>query len=259
MACESSPVIILVRPQMGENIGAAARAMANFGLSRLRIVAPRDGWPNKQAIATASGAAHLLNSAEIFPDIESALADITRAYAATARLREMAKPVADARETIAEIKRISGNSQEKCAILFGAERSGLSNEEVSWCQAVINIPTAPEYSSLNLAQSVVIVAYEWHMLGGGSDGNSAVKHAVKQDSERTIPEADISQQSAPLAQYDYLFRQLENYLEKAQFFKVPEKKPGMMLNIKTMLLRGNFTEQEIRTFHGILKAMAGNN
>lgn len=236
-----SPVVVLIRPQMGENIGAVARAMANFGLRELRLVAPRDGWPNAAAEAMAAGAGDILVNAKLYDDVPAALADVTRAYATTARPRELEKRVVMPEIAVGEMLSTTNHqpSTERFALVFGPERTGITNEDLSWCDTIITIPTSADYSSLNLAQSVVVVGYEWFKQQGVASGQRS-----EEDS------------SAPLEQYDQLFRRLEGYLEAADFFKVAEKKTGMWLNIKTMLLRGRFTEQEIRTMHGILRALA---
>jgi len=225
------PIIILIRPQMGENIGAVARAMGNFGLSELRIVAPRDGWPNPAAEAMAVGSASIITNAQIFEDVAGAMKDITRAYATTARPREVEKRVLMPEAAVAEM------GEGKVALVFGPERTGLTNEDLSWCDTIITIPTA-ENSSLNIAQSMVLLGYEWFKQKGGV----------------TLAE---NPEAAPLEEYDQLFSRLEGYLDSSDFFKVPDKKVGMWLNIKAMLLRGRWTSQEIRTLHGMLRALAG--
>ncbi len=225
------PIIILIRPQMGENIGAVARAMANFGLSELRIVAPRDGWPNPQAEAMATNALPILQAAKMYDRNAEAFADITRAYATSARSREIEKRVVVPEIAMQEIASTDGTM----ALVFGPERTGLENDDVSWCDTIVTIPTT-EHSSLNIAQSAVVLGYEWF---------KASQEVV----------ARIEPEAAPIEHYDNLFRQLEQYLEAGDFFKVAEKKPIMMQNIKTALLRARFTEQEIRTMHGVLRAL----
>jgi len=238
-----SPIIILVRPQMGENIGAVARMMGNFGLSELRIIAPRDGWPNPAADAMAGHALPIIQAARIFPDMPSAMHGITRAYATTARPRDVEKRVVTAEVAVSEILKNSSppeGGREIAALVFGPERTGLTNEDLSWCETIVTIPTA-ENSSLNIAQSAVVLGYEWW-----KRASSGLPQTHAEDT--AIP--------APLEQYDHLFHQLEGYLDAADFFKVPGKKPGMWRNIRTMLLRGRFTEQEIRTLHGMIRALA---
>ena len=238
------PVIVLIRPQMGENFGAVARAMANFGLNELRLVAPRDGWPNLAAEATAAGAVDILAAAKVYPDTASALADVTRAYATTARPRELEKRVVTPEVAISEMDPRMGPEDDKIALVFGPERTGITNEDLSWCDTIVTIPTT-EHASLNLAQSVVVMAYEYRKQWTVDSGRTT----------SPLSTAYCPPSTAPLAQYEHLFRQLECALDEAEFFKVPEKKPHMWLNIKTMLLRGRFTEQEIRTMHGIFRAL----
>jgi tRNA/rRNA methyltransferase len=223
------PIIILIRPQMGENIGAVARAMGNFGLSELRIVEPRDGWPNAAADAMATGALSILQAAKIFPDVASAMQGITRAYATTARPRDMEKRVLSPEAAMGEIT-------GRMALVFGPERTGLTNEDLSWCESIITIPTS-ENSSLNIAQSMVVLGYAWFCQHGGA-----------------MPASEPEE--APLEQYDHLFKQMEIHLEAADFFKAREKKPGMLINIRNMMLRGRWTKQEMGIMHGIIRALA---
>lgn len=242
------PIILLVRPQMGENIGAVARAMSNFGLSQLRLVAPRDGWPNPKALEMAAGAESIIQSAQVFPDFKAATADIQIAYATTARRRDMEKRVVSAHEAMQEIKAIcrsSGDpvigSSPKVALVFGPERSGLENEEVIWCDTLITIPTAPENASLNIAQSVVILGYEWWTQAG----SDASPHA---QSQTTSP-------IAPRAEWQGLFEHLEKYLDAAEYFRVAHKKPIMWQNLQNMLLRAKLTSQEVRTLRGMFRSL----
>jgi tRNA/rRNA methyltransferase len=232
-----APVIILVRPQMGENIGAVARAMSNFGLEELRIVAPRDGWPNPKAVEMAAGAEYIITSAKIYPDFANTMADIHAAYATTARARDMNKKVVTAEAAMQEI--ISSPTSSKMALVFGPERTGLGNEEITLCDSIITIPTSEKNRSLNIAQSSVIIGYEW--LKARSE---SVPRAEKQDSN-PAPKSDI------LA----LFDQLEEYLDKAQYFRTENKKPIMWQNLKNMLLRGGWSDQEVRTFRGVMRSL----
>ena len=233
-----TPVVILVRPQMGENIGAVARAMSNFGLKELRLVAPRDGWPNSKANEMAAGAEHIIASAQVFPDFKSATADIHIAYATTARMRDMEKRVITPEVAMQEMKEQSGGSN--VALVFGPERSGLENEEVTWCDTLITIPTAPENSSLNIAQSMVILGYEWFRQWSESSGQKASK--------------EISE-IAPRADWQGMFEQLETYLDEVDYFRVAEKKPVMWQNLQNMFLRSRLNAQEIRTLRGMLRAL----
>lgn len=231
---------------MGENIGAVARAMANFGFSELRIVEPRDGWPNAQAEAMATNALPILQAATIFPDVPSAMHDITRAYATTARPRELEKRVVTPEAAMQEMT-------GKVALMFGPERTGLTNEDLSWADTIITIPTT-ENSSLNIAQSMVVLGYEWYVsLSRAQSRDLTLRDGDPSTSPRY---AQDELQAATIAEYDQLFRKLETYLDASDFFKVQEKKPGMWMNIRTMLLRGRHTSQEIRTLHGIIRALA---
>jgi len=227
------PVIILVRPQLGENIGAVARAMSNFGLTELRLVAPRDGWPNKRALETASGADAIIEAAKVYPDFAAAIADIQVAYATTARPRDMAKRVVTPEVAAQEM-----SAALRIALVFGPERTGLENEEINWCDTLITIPTA-EKASLNLAQSVVVVGYEWWK-------------AACHPTQALHPSPDDNN-VAPKADYQALFDHLETCLDAGDYFRTPTKKTLMWQNIRTMLLRGQWSSQEIQTFRGMVR------
>jgi tRNA/rRNA methyltransferase len=228
----AKPVVILVNPQMGENIGAAARIMANFDLEELRIVAPRDGWPNEKAEAMATGAVGIVEEAKIFEDLASALADLTLVYATTARTREMIKRVASPRGAAEEIAGAAG----PVGILFGPERSGLCNDDVALCDTIISIPVG-WYKSLNIAQAVAIVAYE----------NFVASH-----------EAAPTQPDAPMAtkeDVDALFNALERELDARNFFYPEEKRPTMVRNLRSLVERQVLYEQDVRTLHGVIKSL----
>ncbi len=236
-----TPIIILVRPQMGENIGAVARAMSNFGLEELRIVAPRDSWPNPKAIEMAAGAESIINDAKIYPDFASSMVDIHVAYATTARPRDMNKRVVTVEEAMQEIY---SATSKKTALVFGPERTGLENEEITLCDSIITIPTSEKNRSLNIAQSSVIVGYEW----------------FKASTELGVLSAEQNLQlsthnSAPKKDYFELFNHLEDYLDNADYFRTEGKKPIMWQNLKNMLLRGAWSEQEVRTFRGVLRSL----
>lgn len=229
------PVIILTRPQMGENIGAAARAMANFGLTTMRIVNPRDGWPNKAATSMASGAfdeGHV--KAELFDTLAEALHDVNYAYATTARLRDLAKPVMIPR-TAAE-DATARLTDQQVAFVFGPERTGLENEEVVQCQQLVTVPTAPNFSSLNLGQCVLLIAHELFNARG---------HIAAE-----APHAPARQKD-----FNALYDRLDGLLEDGRFFREAALRPTMTRNIKTMLMRAEMSEQEVRTYHGILSAL----
>ncbi len=235
----SQPAIILVEPQLGENIGTAARAMANFGLSRLRLVRPRDGWPNAQAIAAASGAEELLSAAELYDDVRGAVADLGFVLATTARSREVAKLVRGPEEAALDLVR-RGAGGTRTGVLFGRERWGLSNEEIAVADEILTLPVDPDHASLNIAQAVLIVAYEWRLaaIGGG------------------LPFAGAND-TAPAAKGDLLglFEHLEAALEDAGFFRPPEKKAHMVQALRAMLQRAGLSEQEVRTLRGVVAAL----
>ncbi|MCW5724071.1 MAG: RNA methyltransferase [Maricaulaceae bacterium] len=221
---------------MGENIGAAARAMGNFGLSDLRLAAPRDGWPNPQAEAMAAGSP-VLDSAKVFETTAEAMADLTLVFAATARPRGMEKRVLTPRAAMAEL-RAAAASGEKTGILFGAERQGLENEDVASADAILTFPVDPAFRSLNLGVSVALAAYEWR---AGEDAPGAFRELSP---------------AAPKQEMLRLFEHFETELDAAGFFFPPEKTPLMVHNLRTALGRARFTEQEARTFRGAIKALA---
>jgi tRNA/rRNA methyltransferase len=239
----STPSIILVRPQMGENIGAAARAMANFGLSDLRLVAPRDGWPNPKASDTAGKAINLIDDATVHVSVPDALKDCQFVVATTARDRAMSLPVMDVRVAMRELHARTGRG-EKCAILYGPERTGLSNEDIALADAVVTIPVAPEYTSLNIGQAVVVCAYEWWMAG-----------LVAMPSPNPLPEGE-GFTVASREHLSGLLGQIEERLDEVNFWRVPEKKDVMWRNIRTTLVRAGMSEQEIATWRGMVKALA---
>lgn len=233
------PAIILVRPQLGENIGTAARAMLNCGLSTLRLVAPRDGWPNPKALNAASGADELIGGAELYPDVASAVADLNRVYATTARPRELIKRVIAPREAAAE--QIGGVGQgERIGVLFGAERTGLSNDELGHADAIIEVPLNPGFASLNLAQAVLIVAYEWRMAAlGPVEGRLPLG--------TTVP--------ATKSEIEAFLRTLNAALDAREFFPTPEMRPTMVQNLRALVERLVPTQQEIQTLFGVVKAL----
>lgn len=227
----SRPAVILVQPQMGENIGAAARVMANFDLSDLRLVAPRDGWPNEKAEAMAADSG-VIENASVFPDLASAIADLNRVYATTARTREMIKPSLTPRETAAEIAGFGG----RAGIVFGPERSGLANEDVALADAIVSIPVGT-FKSLNLAQAVAVVAYECFAASGAFE----------------VPEVDA--ELASKADAEALFAALEAALDERGFFFPEEKRPSMTLNLRNLIGRQALYEPDVRTLHGVIKTL----
>lgn len=229
----SQPLMILVRPQMGENIGAAARAMLNFGLENMRIVDPRDGWPNPRAVAMASGAGRLLDAAGQFPDVASAVADCHYVFATTARPREMTKPVLTPEEAMAQARAMIAEGK-KVAVLFGPERTGLENDDVALANAIITVPVNPEFASLNLAQCTLLTAYEWRRQTNGA-----------------IPVPDID--LATGIEVQHLGDHYEEVLDKAGFFFPETKAATMKLNLRSMWSRLPLTRADVQTLHGLLR------
>ncbi len=234
------PAFILVRPQMGENIGAAARAMLNFGLERMRIVSPRDGWPSSSAVALASGAGRVLDQAGLFGSVQDAISDCDFVFATTARGRELTKPVYTpeaamdhARALIAAGKRVG--------VLFGPERAGLENEDVVLANAIVTVPVNPDFASLNLAQCVLLMGYEWRRQTAPAEG-------VVQEMART--------EFASALEVEKLGDHFEERLEAAGFFFPVAKVPGMKASLRNMWSRLGLTKAEVQTFHGMLRQIA---
>lgn len=234
----NAPAIILIEPQMGENIGAAARAMLNCGLTDLRIVNPRDGWPNERAHAMSSGALERMPPVQVFTSTEDAVADLQCVYATTARPRDMVKPVFTARGAADDIKARAG---QKTGYLFGPERAGLSNDDVALAHAIVTIPMNPDFSSLNLGQGVLLCAYEWFQ---AMDDTPAL---INPDEDAVAPHGELNE----------LFVRLENELADGGFFRTQELRPNVMRNLKNMFVRMGMTSQEARTFHGIITTLTG--
>lgn len=224
--------IILVRPQMGENIGAAARACANFGCKDLRLVAPRDGWPNPKASDMAGRAIDVIDDAKVFATAEEAIADAQYVLAVTARDRVLNLPNYTTQQAIDAMRAKGG----KVVLLFGPERTGLENDEVALADGILCIPTAPEYSSLNLAQAVVVVLAQWFASGA------------------EVPEKP-GEEVASREQLNGLVGHLEAELDTVNFWRVPEKKEGMMRNIRAVLTRAQLSAQEVATWRGIVKSL----
>ncbi len=234
-----APVVVLVEPQMGENIGAAARAMANFGLSRLRLVKPVQSWPNEKARIMAAGADRILDRAELYGTLAEAIADCNFVLAATARYHDQAKPMISATKAAGEMApRVALG--ETVAIVFGRERNGLEIREVAQADCIVTLPVNPAFASLNLAQAVVIVAYEWFKVAGGE-----LPFAMPNKS----PAAAKQQLAA-------FFADLERELEKVEFFRPEEKRGTMVVNLRNIFQRMAPTQQDIRTLHGVITAIA---
>jgi len=233
------PIIILVEPQLAENIGMVARAMANFGLSELRLVSPRNGWPKKGAHSAASGAVHVLEAARLYDTAREAIADLNYVFATTARERGQMKRVFAPEAAMREAQGRIGEGQG-VGILFGRERTGLENDEVSLADSIITFPVDPKFSSLNLAQAVLLVSYEWHKLATGG--------ALPFSGEIRSPPAAREM----LASF---FDYVEAELEAVNFYP-EDKKPIMARNMRDIFHRLAMTEQEVRTLRGAIRALA---
>lgn len=230
----TAPAILLVRPQMGENIGAAARVMGNFGLSDLRIVAPRDGWPNPAAETMSAGAFESAVTARTFETLAEAVADLDFVLATTARQRGMEKPVFSAKTGAAEIAK---RPPASCGVMFGAEKTGLLNEEIVVADAIVTYPVSPQFFSLNLAQAVGVFAHEW-----------AAREAE--------PPASGVGEPAPRGETLSMIDHLEAELDRAGYFFPPEKKPVVLANLANMFTRAGWTRHEVQAFRGAIKALA---
>ncbi|MFN3944895.1 MAG: RNA methyltransferase [Allosphingosinicella sp.] len=230
-----TPAIVLVRPQLGENIGKAARAMLNFGLTDLRLVSPRDGWPNPAAGPAASGADIVLEQARVFDSVAEAVADCAHVYATTVRKRGLVVPVVTPEEAAREIR----TQAEPSAILFGAERSGLETEEVAIAGKILTVPINPDFRSLNLAQAVILVAYEWS------------KH-----SDLAIPtEGEEREPRATQGQLEGLIGQLEEALEAAGYYHPPDRTPATKNTIRTILTKADWSNREVQAMRGVIRAL----
>ena len=236
----NSPVVVLVRPQLADNIGAVARAMGNGGLFDLRLVAPRDGWPQERAWRNASGADRILDSCTVHETVADAVADLHRVFATCPRPRHIVKPVLTARGAAAELRAVCGRDL-RAGILFGPERAGLDNDDMACCDALIRYPLNPAFMSLNLAQAVMIMAYEWWTA-----------------EDTTVPRRLMTNETRVATK-----KELENFLghlvvelDACGFLANLPKRPGMVRNIRHFFLRGEATEQELRTLHGVVTELA---
>ena len=233
------PAIILVEPQMGENIGMAARAMLNSQLGDLRLVRPRDGWPNPKSRNAASGADSVIDGVRVFESTAEAVADLTRVYAATARPRDMIKPVVTPHRGARDMRQAMA-AGEKVGVLFGGERAGLDNDDIALADTVLQAPLNPAFSSLNLGHAVLIVTYEWYQ---AADETPAVQ----------LPEGRT--QPATKEELVNFFERLESALDDGGFLHIIEKRPVMVRNIRNIFQRANLMEQEVRTLHGIVSCL----
>jgi tRNA/rRNA methyltransferase len=235
----AGPIVVLVEPQLGENIGAAARVMANFGLARLRLVKPRDGWPNLQAQRSASGADRILDGVTRYDTVTAAIADCTVVLATTARAHDQAKPVLGP-DAAAQFLAPHVAAGENVAILFGRERHGLENEEVALADRIVTFPVNPAFASLNLAQAVALVSYEWFKLATAG----ALPFAMP-----------LKSQSAPKQQIESFFANLERQLDLIEYFRPLDKRATMLVNLRNIFARMQPTQQDIQTLHGIVVAL----
>lgn len=230
-----APIIVLVRPQLGQNIGKAARAMLNFGLTEMRLVAPRDGWPNPEAGPAASGADVVLDSAQLFETTAEAVADCSFVYASTVRRRDLVLPVLNPEEMAREIHQSEGHS----AILFGPERSGLTTEDVAVASRIVTVPINPDFGSLNLAQAVILLAYEWSRGG-----------ALEQ------PTAKEMEPPATMGEVDGLIGQLDAALQEVGYFYPPERIQATKTTLRTILTKPSWSSREVQALRGVVRALS---
>ena len=230
------PIIVLVRPQLGQNIGKAARAMLNFGLTEMRLVSPRDGWPNPDAGPSASGADVVLERATLFDSVQAAIADCSTVFASTVRRRDLVLPVVGP----AEVGKAIAGSAGRSAILFGPERSGLETEEVALASAIVTVPINPGFGSLNLAQAVILLAYEWSK-------NVALAQPPTREAEERAVQGDV----------DAMIAQLDKALGDKGYFHPPERTQATRNTIRTILTKPNWSTREVKALRGIIRALAG--
>ncbi|MFL6721453.1 MAG: RNA methyltransferase [Sphingomonas sp.] len=236
MIALNKPTIILVRPQLGQNIGKAARAMLNFGLTEMRLVAPRDGWPNPDAGPAASGADEVLEAAQVFATAEDAIADCAAVFASTVRRRDLVMPVIGPEEMADTI----AASQSRSAILFGPERSGLETEEVALANAIVTVPINPAFASLNLAQAVILLAYEW-----------SKRSALAQPTAKEVEPA------APHGELEGLIGQLNQELAAKGYFHPPSRTQATKNTLRTILTKAGWSSREVKAMRGIIRALVG--
>jgi tRNA/rRNA methyltransferase len=240
---QRQPYFVLVRPQMGENIGASARAMWNFGLEQMRVVAPRDGWPSTRAVAMASGAGRLLDAAQHFDGVSQAVGDTSFVFATTARGRGLTKPILAPEEAMRQAAEKIAQGQ-KVAVLFGPERAGLENEDIAGANALISVPVNPDFPSLNLAQCVLLMAYEWRRAQGQVE-------LARMELAKT--------QWAEAIEVENLAQHYEERLEDAGFFFPEAKAPGMKVNLRNMWSRFSLTRADVQMLHGVLRQLVRGN
>lgn len=230
-----TPIIVLVRPQLGENIGKAARAMLNFGLTEMRLVAPRDGWPNPDAGPAAAGADVVLDGAQVYDTLAEAVADCAHVYATTVRKRGVTKPVVTPEEAAREIHVAQGRS----AYVFGPERSGLETEDVALARKILTVPINPEFGSLNLAQAVILCAYEW-----------------SKQADLAQPTVTDLGEPAPQEELEGMIAQFETLLDEAGYFFPPDRAPATKRTLRNLLTKPGWNHLEVRTLRGVLSSLA---
>ena len=235
-----APTIILCEPQLGENIGTAARAMANFGITELRLVNPRDGWPSEKAKAAASSANHVIDNVQVFESLDETIADLQFVYATTARSREIHKSVR-APDQAAKKLVSYGKQGVKTGILFGRERWGLNNEEISLANEIITFPVDPNFASLNIAQAVLLQSYEWRIKAFG----------------QSLPFITTEEAPATKAELNNLYKHLESALDATNYFRPEEKRPVMEKNLRSILEQAQLGERQVRVLRGVIAALEG--
>lgn len=236
----NSPVVVLVRPQLADNVGAVARAMANGGLFHLRLVAPRDGWPQERAWRNASGADRILDAITLHETVADAVCDLHRVYATCPRPRHIVKPLLTARGAAAELRHVCSR-ELRAGILFGPERAGLDNDDMAACDALIRYDLNPAFMSLNLAQAVMVMAYEWWTAAAAPTPRILLTHKTR---------------VATKGELDNFLKHLVAQLDECGFLRNLPKRPGMVRNIRHLFQRGEVTEQELRTLHGVVTELA---
>jgi TrmH family RNA methyltransferase len=235
-----SPVVILVRPQLADNIGAVARCMANGGLFHLRLVAPRDGWPQERAWRTASGADRILEAVTVHETVADAVADLHRVFATCPRPRHIIKTLLTPRAAATELREAAARDL-RCGILFGPERAGLDNDDMAQADTLVKYPVNPAFDSLNLAQAVMVMAYEWWTAADTTPSRQLLTHKTR---------------VATKAELEILLEHLVDQLDACGFLRNAPKRPGMVRNIRHLFQRGEITEQEVRTLHGVVTGLA---
>ncbi len=245
-----APIAVLVNPQLGENIGTAARAMANFGLHEMRLMDPRDGWPNEKALTSSSGANWIIENAAVHQTLDDCLKDVNYVYATTARPRGMIKEVITPEQAGADMRARVARG-EKVAILFGRERTGLNNDEISKADVIVTAPVNPAFASINIAQAVLLMSYEWYKDQAESLGQKTPELPALEGPGLQTPDTRPATKEELFGFFDHL----EHELDVAGFFKTEDKKPGMMRNIRNVFGRAELTEQEVRSLRGIVSSL----